>query len=108
MGSGAGGYPKHRKNIEKLSESNFHVWKQNVEIVLAFNELNLHIGDSGAKPSASDKSEEWLKKDAKSKAIISLALSGDHLEHVRDCLTAASMRSTIIYLFQRKTSARRC
>ena len=98
MDSG-GGIPK----IEKLSESNFHVWKQKVELILAFKELNLHIGDSAGKPSASDEPDAWFKQDAKAKAIIGLTLSDEHLEHVRDCTTAATMWSTIMDLFQRKT-----
>lgn len=31
--------------IEKLSDLNFHVWKQRVELVLAFRELDSHISN---------------------------------------------------------------
>ena len=97
MDSG-GGNPK----IDKLTESNLHVWEHKVELILAFRRLNLHIGDSAAKPSPSDQAETWLKQDTKAKAIIGLTLSDRHLEHVRDCATADSMWSTITDLFQRK------
>ena len=89
--------------IEKLSESNFHVWKQKVELILQFKELGAHIEDSEKQPTGSDDAEKWFKDDAKAKAVIGLTLSDEHLEHVRDCVTAASMWSTITDLFQRKT-----
>ena len=89
--------------IEKLTESNFHVWKQKVELILAFREIDEHIDDSAARPTAQTELEKWLKDDAKARAVIGLTLSDEHLEHVRDCETAAVMWSTIIDLFQRKT-----
>ena len=79
------------------------MWKQKLELILAFNELNLHIGDSAGRPPGSDQADTSFKQDAKAKAIIGLTLSHGHLEHVRDCATAASMWSTIMDLFQRKT-----
>jgi transposase InsO family protein len=89
--------------IEKLSESNFHVWKQKVELILAFRELDDHIGEHARSPSESALAEKWLKDDAKARAVIGLTLSDEHLEHVSDCKTAAEMWSAVIDLFQRKT-----
>ena len=90
--------------IEKLSESNFHVWKQKVELILAFRELEDHISDSVSSPPPNDLAyDSWVKADAKARAVIGLTLSDEHLEHVRDCDTAVSMWSTIVDLFQRKT-----
>jgi len=89
--------------IEKLSESNFHVWKHKVELIFAFRELDSHIDDSTRRPTDSAELEKWTKDDAKARAIIGLTLSDDHLEHVRECQTANDMWSTIIDLFQRKT-----
>lgn len=100
MESGAGMF-----KIEKLSESNFHVWKQKVELILAFRELDDHIGDSAsASPREDPQYETWVRSDAKARAVNGLTLSDEHLEHVRDCETAASMWSTITALFQRKTT----
>ena len=59
MDSG-GGIPK----IDKLSESNFHVRKQKVELILVFNELNLHIAESATKPFASYQADTWLRQYA--------------------------------------------
>ena len=89
--------------IEKLSESNFHVWKQKVELVLAFRELDDHISDSVSAPQTDPEHAVWVKADAKARAVIGLTLSDEHLEHVRDCETAGAMWSAIRDLFQRKT-----
>ena len=90
--------------IEKLDESNFHVWKQKVEFVLDLKELSGHIGDSVRVPTDPDEAvQKWSKDDAKARAVIGLTLSNDHLEHVQGCKTAALMWSTITDLFQRKT-----
>ena len=89
--------------IEKLSESNYHVWKQKVELILAFRELDDHISDSASPPSVDPEHDSWIRADAKARAVIGLTLSDEHLEHVRDCETAAAMWSVITDLFQRKT-----
>ena len=99
MESGSGMF-----KIEKLSESNFHVWKQKVELILAFRELDDHISDSAPATLPNDPQlDSWVKADAKARAVIGLTLSDEHLEHVRDCETAAAMWSAITDLFQRKT-----
>ena len=93
--SGAGVF-----KIEKLGESNYHVWKQKVELLLAFRELGNHISVN-AQPEKLE--PEWLKTDSKAKAVIGLTLSDEHLEHVRECKTAADMWKVIADLFQRRT-----
>jgi len=45
MDSGSGMF-----KIEKLSESNFHVCKQKIELILAFHEIENHIIDSAERP----------------------------------------------------------
>ena len=87
--------------IEKLTESNYHVWRQKIELILAFREID-HLIEVG-RPSEQVDSEKWTKDDAKARAIIGLTLSDEHLEHIRDCTTASEMWSTITDLFQRKT-----
>lgn len=88
--------------IEKLGDNNFHVWKQKVELVLAFRELDDVITDEGP-PTEVDKLEKWKKRDAKAKAVIGLTLSDDHLDHVRGVSTAAEMWNAITNVFQRRT-----
>lgn len=87
--------------IEKLSESNFHVWKQKIELVLAFRELSEHLDHD--RPLSNSDEQQWHRDDAKARAIIGLSLSDEHLEHVRDVTTASEMWSSIKNLFQRRT-----
>lgn len=88
--------------IEKLSDSNFHVWKQKVQLILSFRELEDHITDEPAS-SAPDDSEKWSKDDAKAKAIIGLSISDDHLQLTGDCESALELWKSILDLYQRKT-----
>ena len=97
MDSGGGNF-----KIEKLTESNFHVWKKKLQYVLAFRDLHDHISEPPP-PSGSSEHVEWQKLDAKAQAVIGLTLDDDHLDHVSECISAASMWSTIMDLFQRKT-----
>lgn len=88
--------------IEKLGDSNFHVWKQKVELVLAFRELDDVVTDERP-PTEVDELAKWKKRDAKAKAVIGLTLSDYHLDHVRGLSTAAEMWKAIINVFQRRT-----
>lgn len=49
--------------IEKLGESNFHVWKQKVELVLSFRELDIHIRKDAQEPTENDEKTAWQKND---------------------------------------------
>ena len=89
-------------NIDKLSDSNFHVWKQKVHLILAFKELEDNIADPPAGPQDGD-SEKWSKDDAKTRAIIGLSISDDHLQLIGDCDSAAEQWKSILDLYQRKT-----
>ena len=88
--------------IEKLGDDNYHVWKQKVELLLAFKELDDHITEP-ERPIDTDNWSEWKKKDAKAKAIIGLTLSDDHLDHVRGAETALEMWNSVVNIFQRRT-----
>lgn len=88
--------------IEKLSESNFHIWKQKIELVLAFREPSDHLEDSPPLSNADD-ARTWQKDDAKVRAVIGLSLSDEHLEHVRGVQSASEMWKSIQNLFLQRT-----
>ena len=54
--------------IEKLSDSNFHTWKQKIILVLALKDLDDLI-DLDA-PKEKSELEKWTKRDRKARAII--------------------------------------
>jgi hypothetical protein len=100
--------------IDKLNDNNYHTWKQNIELLLAFRDLDEVMFE--APPADMEINLEvailFKKKDTKAKAVIGLTLSDDHLEHVRSAKTAAEMWTALKNVFQRnrllnKLAARR-
>ena len=80
--------------VVKLSDDNYHTWKQRIELVLAYRELDDLITDDP--PATSDENfKAWKKSDARARAITGLSLSDEHLEHVRDVTTAKEMWNTL-------------
>ena len=75
--------------IGQLTDSNFYIWKQKIQLLLALKDVDLHIIQSEV-PGASDSDDRrtWMRGDNKARASIGLSLSDEHLEHVRDCETA--------------------
>ena len=90
--------------IEKLTDSNFYVWKQKIQLLLALKDVSEHVTER-EHPGVpeSDEHKQWLRSDNKAKAIIGLSLSDEHLEHVRDCESAMDMWETILNVFERHT-----
>ena len=100
-------------SIEKLTDYNFCVWKQKIQLLLALKDVSEYVTDR-EHPGVpeSDEHKQWLRNENKAKAIIGLSLSDEHLEHVRDCETAMDMWETIPNVFERhallnKLAARR-
>ena len=106
--------------IEKLTDSNFHFWKQKIVLLLALKDLDDFIEDDPPAPTVKGDPTEtgevegdkqkvnaeftaWTKKDRKARAIIGLSLSDEHLEHVRDASTAKEMWKAITDVFERHT-----
>ena len=97
--------------VVKLNDDNFYVWKQRIELVLAYRELDDLITDDPP-PASDDGFKAWKKSDARARAVIGLSLSDEHLEHVREVKTAKEMWNCILNVFERhsllnKLAARR-
>lgn len=90
--------------IDKLTETNFHEWRQRIKMVLALRDLD-DLLDEDSKPG-DDRTQEltlWTRRDTKASAIIGLTLGSEQLEHVMGCKTTAEMWSTLRGVFQRKS-----
>lgn len=59
-------------NIEKLTESNYELWKIQMKSVLVFNEMWQYVDGTEMKPLAN--AQEWIKKDSKALALINLSI----------------------------------
>jgi len=87
--------------IEKLTDSNFHAWKQKIVLILALKDLDEFIEEDP--PTDEKELAVWMKSDRKARAVIGLSLSDEHLEHVRDVETAKEMWMAIMNVFERHT-----
>lgn len=85
--------------FEELLESNFHNWKQKIELVLVFRELSDNLGDRPSLSNANDACR-WEKGDANAKVVIGLSLRDDHLEHDCRLESASEMWKIVQNLFQ--------
>lgn len=90
--------------IDKLTDSNFYVWKQKIQLLLALRDVDQYIVE-GRVPSEerAEERKKWIRGDSKAKALIGLSLSDEHLEHVRDVDTAHEMWEAIVNVFERHT-----
>ncbi len=91
--------------LEKLSDSNFHSWKQKIEIVLGHREVDDMIDPilCPARPEDSDELQKWIRKDKTARMIVGLTLSDEMLEDVSHTSTALEMWEEICNVHQRHT-----
>ena len=90
--------------MEKLTDSNFYVWKQKIQLLLSLKDVDQQITDDApSDPSTEESRRKWLRDDNRAKALIGLSLSDEHLEHVRDAKTAKDMWQAILNVFERHT-----
>lgn len=61
--------------IEKVSDDNYHIWKQNVELVLAYRNVNVAIFERHQFPRGSSEFAKWKQFDKMARAIIAQSLS---------------------------------
>ncbi|CDF77556.1 Retrovirus-related Gag-Pol polyprotein [Chondrus crispus] len=89
--------------IEKLTASNFYIWKQKIELLLALRDVDQYVFDDISETATSDDRRKWIRGDAKAKAVIGLTLSDDYLQHVRGCSSAKETWEAILNVFERHT-----
>ncbi len=77
-------------HVPKLSDSNFHTWKQRIMFVLAIKELDDYVEDDPP-PRDDPNYNKWISSDRKAQAFVGLSLGEDHLAHLRDVKTANEM-----------------
>jgi len=89
---------------DKLTETNFHEWRQHIKMVLALRDLDDMLDEDGKRTDAEDRELAlWRSRPTKASAIIGLTLESEQLEHVSGCNTTAEMWSTLQGVFQRKS-----
>lgn len=91
--------------IEKLDYSNFHSWKQKMELILGHREVDEMI-DPNLRPRRPTDQEEllkWLRKDKSARMAIGITLSDEMLKNVAHTTTALEMWQEICNVHQRHT-----
>ncbi len=83
--------------VEKLNNTNFHVWKLKIELFLWLRELEYFIKDDSPTMDA-DKYREWCKNNQKAATLIGLSLFDEHLKHVQGVHSANEMRQYTLNL----------
>lgn len=71
-------------SIVKLNNENYFVWKYRVEMLLVKEGLWTAVKDAKPEPVT----DAWTGKDDKARALISLLVSDNQLNHVRNATTA--------------------
>lgn len=89
--------------IDKLKESNSHVWKQKINLILTYREVDSVRFQPNTFQEGSPEYLQWIQCDKLASAVTGLSLSDDMLEHVRGVTSGKEMYEYICILFQRHT-----
>jgi len=91
--------------IEKLNYSNFHSWKQKIELVLGHRDVDDMVDPTlcPPRPDASDELSKWIRRDKTARMTIGISLSDEMLKNVRHTTTALEMWNEICNVHQRHT-----
>lgn len=68
-------------NIEKLSEQNYDLWKVQMKSVLIINDLWSYVDGTEQRPA--QENGDWIKKDGKALALITLSITHSQLNRVK-------------------------
>ena len=91
--------------IEKLDYSNFHSWKQKMELILGHREVDEMIDPDlrPPRPAEQEALSKWLRKDKTARMTIGITLSDEMLKNVSHTTTALEMWQEICNVHQRHT-----
>lgn len=70
--------------IVRLNNTNYHIWKFKVELVL----IKDGLWDVVMKPKPNPETADWIKKNAEARAVIGLSVEDSQLSHILKCDTA--------------------
>jgi len=73
-------------NLEKLTEDNFDSWKLQMKSVLVYNELWGYV--NGTKVKRDENDFEWVARDEKAFALITLSVSKSQINHIKKANTS--------------------
>lgn len=87
--------------IEKLNDTNFHIWKVKIRMLLSIRELDQYLDDIQP-PAVSDPIyKKWSTNDKKATAFIVLSLSTGHFEQVQHASLAKEMWNLVCDIYEK-------
>jgi len=92
-------------NIEKLTESNYELWKVQMKSILVYNDLWQYV--DGTEIKSPENAHDWIKKDSKALALINLSISHSQLNHVKKAETAKGAWDCLKGIFESKGPVRK-
>lgn len=92
-------------NIEKLTETNYELWKVQMKSILVFNDLWQYVDGTEIKPPGS--AQEWIKRDAKALALINLSITHGQLNHVKKTATSREAWNGLKAVFESRGPIRK-
>lgn len=92
-------------NIEKLTETNYELWKVQMKSVLVFNDLWKYAEGTEIKPAAD--AQEWIRKDSKALALINLSITHSQLNHVKKATTSKEAWDGLKTVFESRGPVRK-
>lgn len=98
-------------NIEKLTETNYELWKVQMKSVLVFNDLWKYAEGTETKPLADTETkplaQEWIRKDSKALALINLSITHSQLNHVKKAVTSKEAWDGLKAVFESRGPVRK-
>ncbi|KAL0116419.1 hypothetical protein PUN28_009806 [Cardiocondyla obscurior] len=92
-------------NIDKLTETNYELWKIQMKSVLVFNDLWKYTEGTEIKPTAD--AQDWIRKDSKALALINLSITHSQLNHVKKATTSKEAWDGLKAVFESRGPVRK-
>lgn len=89
--------------VQKLSDNNYHSWKQKSIHFLALKDLDECIDQDPPVNAGEANRRSWKRKDRKAQEAIGLLISDELLQNVPDSISTKEMWCTIKDVFERHT-----
>lgn len=86
--------------IEKLTEPNFYVWKEEIEVLVTLCDVQNPIATSSPHKLRSLENNEWCSKEKVAKVLVGRPLYENNLEKVMNVSSAKEMWETTLNIFQ--------
>lgn len=86
--------------IKRLSDSNLHTWKQEIDLFLIYGEVQDIVAQDNPFKNGTPEYTSWVQQDKQTRPLIFFSVSGEMLEHVPGVTAAQQMLGNMYNVFQ--------